>query len=620
MDRRLETMTGEDTVRAPTTSTTLASAREALRRVYGFDDFRSGQAEAIEAVLAGDDVFAVMPTGGGKSLCFQLPAIVRGNLTVVVSPLIALMRDQVSQLAAMGVAAGCVNSANPPSENRRIGRAAKDGSLRLLYAAPERLLQPDTSAFLERCGVGLLAVDEAHCVSQWGHDFRPEYLQLGALREALGGVQMIALTATADAATRDDIEARLFAAPPRRFVLGFDRPNLRLAMAAKDAGGGKLPRFIAEHKGQSGIVYCRTRKHTEALAESLRAAGHDALAYHAGMFERDRVAAQDRFLREDGVIVVATIAFGLGIDKPDVRFVCHADMPDSIEAWYQEIGRAGRDGLPADTLSLYGMRDMSLRRGQIFAGEDETRKRIANHRFDALVALCEARRCRRQTLLAYFGETAPPCGNCDLCIDGVETVDGTEDARKAMSAIARTGQRFATAHLVALLRGQRTDRMAAYGHDRLPTFGVGGGRSAGYWRAVFRQLYAAGCIEMDIVGHGRWLLTDAGRSVLRGEAPFEMRADIPGRGKRKEKEKKAPPAPTEPVDDTLLEALKAKRRAIAQAQGVPAYVVFTDRTLIEMAAHKPGTREAMARLHGVGETKLARYANAFLALIADRAP
>ena len=594
------------------------AARAAMRRVFGFEDFRPGQEDVIAAVLAGEDVFAVMPTGGGKSLCYQLPAIVRGGLTVVVSPLIALMRNQVSQLTTMEVAAGCVNSNNPPGENRRIGRAARDGSLRLFYAAPERLLQPETADFLKRCGVNLLAVDEAHCVSQWGHDFRPEYLQLRELRTALGGPQVIAFTATADAATRDDIEARLFDAPPRRFVMGFDRPNIRLAMAAKNGADAQIARFVAAHEGESGIVYCRTRQRTEDLAHALRAAGHDAAPYHAGLTIETRAAAQDRFLREDGVIAVATVAFGMGIDKPDVRFVCHADMPENIESWYQEIGRAGRDGLPADTLSLYGVGDMARRRGHIQEGEDEERKRVAMHRFDALVALCESHRCRRQTLLAYFGEASNPCGNCDLCIDGVETVDGTEDARKAMSAVARTGERFATGHLIALLRGERTDKVAAHGHDRLPTFGVGKDRTAKHWRAVFRQLYAAGCLDMDIVRYGRWLLTDAGRRVLRGEETFEMRADAV-RGRRAKPGKKPAPTRAAPADAGLFEALRARRREIAGKQGVPAYVVFADRTLIEMAEHKPRTRDEMGELHGVGEAKLARYADFFLAVVAEHA-
>ena len=595
------------------------AARDALRRVFGFDGFRSGQEDVVEAVLAGEDVLAVMPTGGGKSLCYQLPAILRGGLTVVVSPLIALMRNQISQLVAMGVAAGCVNSANPPEENRRIGRAARDGSLRLLYAAPERLLQADTAGFLKSCGVNLLAVDEAHCVSQWGHDFRPEYLQLGDLRAALDDVQMIALTATADAATRDEIAARLFAAPPQSFVHGFDRPNLRLAMALKGRADRPVLKFVADHEGESGIVYCRSRDHTERLARALRDAGHDANAYHAGMDRGRRAAVQDRFLRADGAIVVATVAFGMGIDKPDVRFVCHADMPDSIEAYYQEIGRAGRDGLAADTLTLYSVQEMSIRRAQIRDGDgaDDERKRIGLHRLNSLVALCESQRCRRQTLLAYFGETVEACGNCDLCTDGVEMVDGTEDARKAMSAIARTGERFASTHLIAILRGDANERVRLFRHDGLPTFGVGRNRTKVYWSAVFRQLHAAGCLDMDIVGHGRWVLTDAGRAVLRGDAPFAMRADVVPRGApaRRKSPPPPPPAPGGPVDDALLRALKARRRALAEEQGVPAYVVFADRTLIEMAQRAPRTREALAEVHGVGEKKLARYGEIFLRVI-----
>ena len=596
------------------------AAREVLRRIFGFEELRPGQEAIIGAVLAGEDVLAVMPTGGGKSLCYQLPALVRGGLTVVVSPLIALMREQVSQLRTMGVAAGCVASHNPPGENRRIGRAARDGALRLLYAAPERLSRPDVAEFLNRCGVDLIAIDEAHCVSQWGHDFRPEYLQLGALREALGGAQTMALTATADAATRDDIERRLFAAPPRRFVFGFDRPNLRLAMAAKNGADGQIARFVAARAGESGIVYCRSRRRTEELAQTLRASGRAAMAYHAGMPNHDRSAAQDRFLREDGVTVVATIAFGMGIDKPDVRFVCHADMPDSMESWYQEIGRAGRDGLPADTLTLYSDRDIAHRSAHIQDGEDEERKRIGMHRLSALIALCEAPRCRRQTLLSYFGEASDPCGNCDLCLDGAETVDATEDAQKAMSAILRTGQRFATGYLIAVLRGKGDDRVSRYGHDRLPTFGVGKNRSEKYWRALFRQLYAAGCTEMDIVRFGRWSVTGAGREVLRGGAAFRMRADVAGR-RRAQSRRPPPPAPAaDPADAALLKALKARRRELAEAQGVPAYVVFADRTLIDMARRKPRTEREMAGLHGVGEMKLKRYAGSFLPVIAERAP
>ena len=519
----------------------------------------------------------------------------------------------------MGVAAGCVNSHNPPGENRRIGRAARDGALRLLYAAPERLSRPDVAEFLNRCGVDLLAIDEAHCVSQWGHDFRPEYLQLGALREALGGAQTLALTATADAATRDDIVRRLFAAPPRRFVFGFDRPNLRLAMALKNGADGQIARFVAERAGESGIVYCRSRRRTEELAQTLRADGRAAVAYHAGMPNDDRSAAQDRFLREDGVVVVATIAFGMGVDKPDVRFVCHADMPESMESWYQEIGRAGRDGLPADTLTLYSDGDMAHRGARIQEGDDEERKRIGMQRLNALIALCEAPRCRRQTLLSYFGEASEPCGNCDLCLDGVETVDATEDAQKAMSAILRTGQRFATGYLIAVLRGEgrraslplSSRPPADFRRRREPARKI---LARGVSPALRRRLHRDGHCALRPLERDR---RGQGGAARRGSFPNARRRRV---NRRRRAQSRRPPAPaTDPADAALLEALKARRRELAEAQGVPAYVVFADRTLMEMARRKPRTEREMAGLYGVGEMKLKRYAGSFLPVIAERA-
>ena len=597
----------------------LSAARSVLRDVFGFEGFRPGQEDVVAAVLGGEDVLAVMPTGSGKSLCYQLPTLVRPGLTVVVSPLIALMRDQVGQLRGLGVEAASLNSANEAAENTKTYKALRDGSLRLLYAAPERLVRSETLGLLREARVALLAIDEAHCVSQWGHDFRPEYLSLGAVRDGLGGVQTIALTATADAPTRSDIIGKLFRTPPRTFVRSFDRPNLRLAMQPKAETRRQITGFVAAHPGQSGIVYCASRKRTETLAATLRGVGHRALAYHAGMEHAARGAAQDVFLQEDGVVVVATVAFGMGIDKPDVRFVCHADLPQSIESYYQEIGRAGRDGLPADTLTLYGLDDMRLRRMQIEESDaPEERKRIERGRFNALIALCEAPRCRRQTLLGYFGEESAPCGTCDLCESGVETFDGTIEAQKAMSAILRTGERFGTEHLVHLLLGDDTEALRRWRHDTLPTFGVGRDRSADDWRSIFRQIYAAGLISLEIVEHGCWRLTDAGRRVLRGSERIALRKDVlrkaAPRGRTRAPSAEAT-TPVGPAESALLAALKALRLEIARAQGQPAYVVFADRSLLEMAALRPASAQQMREIHGVGEAKMERYGTAFLDVI-----
>ncbi|MBK8174636.1 MAG: DNA helicase RecQ [Rhodospirillales bacterium] len=596
----------------------LSEARAVLRRVFGFDGFRPGQEEIIRAILAGEDVLAIMPTGSGKSLCYQLPSLVRSGLTVVVSPLIALMRDQIGQLRALGIEAASLNSANTASENADVRRMLRQRSLRLLYAAPERLVRSDTRADLREAGTSLLAIDEAHCVSQWGHDFRPEYLGLASVRDALGGVQTIALTATADAPTRADIVGKLFRVAPRTFIRSFDRPNLRLAMQPKADRRRQLASFISAHSQQSGIVYCASRKTTEALAAILCAAGHRAIAYHAGMDSATRAANQDLFLQEDGIVVVATVAFGMGIDKPDVRFVCHADLPQSIEGYYQEIGRAGRDGLPADTLTLYGLDDFRLRRMQIEASDaPDERKRIERARFNALIALCEAPRCRRQTLLAYFAETSEPCGNCDLCLNGVESFDGTIDAQKAMSAILRTGERFGTEHLVRLLTGADDAALRRWRHDLLPTYGVGRDRTADDWRSIFRQLYAAGLISLDIAEHGCWRITDAGRCVLRGQERVLLRKDVL-RAKLPVRERTRTAASATivaPEHAALLASLKDLRREFARAQGQPAYVVFPDRTLIEMASLRPSSESQMRELYGIGQAKLERYGAAFLSVI-----
>ena len=525
-----------------TEATDLDAAHRTLRATFGFEAFRPGQGEIVAAVLNGRDVLAVMPTGSGKSLCYQLPALLRGGLTIVVSPLIALMRNQVAQLCGYGIPAAALNSANDPAENRTVLDRIARGELRLIYVAPERLVRADTLELFKRAKVALLAVDEAHCISQWGHDFRPEYAALGSVQAALGGVQTVAFTATADAATRTDILQKLFSRPPELFVHGFDRPNLRLAMQAKIGGRKQVGDFVKNHAGQSGIVYCASRRKTEELAEYLRESGVNALPYHAGMEAAARSRNQDAFLQEDGIVMVATVAFGMGIDKPDVRFVLHADMPSNIESYYQEIGRAGRDGLPADTLTLYGMGDIRLRRMQIDESDaSEEQKRVDRQRLNALVSLCESPRCRRQTLLTYFGETTEPCGNCDFCCDGAEVIDGTIAAQKALSAIVRTGERFGTEHLANVLIGDDTDAIMKFSHDRLPTFGVGKEYGKQEWRSIFRQLHGAGVITLDITGYGTWKVTDAGRRVLKGAEKITLRKDTLKPGARPRAQHRTPP-------------------------------------------------------------------------------
>lgn len=602
-------------------STLLSDATERLQAVFGFQNFRSGQADIIEAVLNGRDVLAVMPTGGGKSLCYQLPALLRDGLTVVVSPLIALMRNQVAQLQGYGVAAASLNSANDYAEVRETQRSLAARKLRILYLAPERLILPETRALLVEAGVSLLAIDEAHCVSQWGHDFRPEYMQIGEAAEAMGDVQRIALTATADAGTRQEILTRLFSREPAVFVHGFDRPNLRLAIRAKNNPRSQIINFLKNHRDESGIVYCSTRKQVDETADFLAGKGYKSLPYHAGMDKAARSRNQDVFLQEDGVVMTATVAFGMGIDKPDVRFVLHANLPKSIEAYYQEIGRAGRDGLPADTLTLYGMDDIRLRRLQIEESEaSDEQKRIERQRLNALIALCEAPRCRRQTLLAYFGETIAPCGNCDLCTDGIEVIDGTIAAQKAMSAALRTGERFGVEYLIDILRGEENDRILRFAHNRLPTFGVGKEHTRNEWRSILRQLYAAGVMTFDIAGHGSWTVTPFGRSVLKGETKVDLRREIPmaktsGKRERGKSASAASVGQLGEVDQQLWSTLRAARLDLAKEQNVAAFVIFSDRSLLDMVHLKPGTRDEMRLVHGVGEAKLERYADIFLRVI-----
>jgi ATP-dependent DNA helicase RecQ len=600
----------------------LTAARRTLRATFGFETFRPGQAEIVAAVLDGRDVLAVMPTGSGKSLCYQLPALLRDGLTIVVSPLIALMRNQVAQLCGYGVAAAALNSANDQAENRSILDRIGRGELRLVYVAPERLVRTETLDLLKRAKkIALLAVDEAHCISQWGHDFRPEYAALGTVQAELGGVQTVAFTATADAATRTDILQKLFSRAPAVFVHGFDRPNLRLAMQAKIGGRKQVADFVKKHPGQSGIVYCASRRKTEELADFLRGNGVNALPYHAGMEPAARSRHQDVFLQEDGVVVFATVAFGMGIDKPDVRFVLHADMPANIESYYQEIGRAGRDGLPADTLTLYGMGDIRLRRMQIDESDaSEEQKRVDRQRLNALVSLCESPRCRRQTLLSYFGEAAEPCGNCDFCCDGAQLIDGTIAAQKALSAIVRTGERFGTEHLANVLIGENTEAVEKFGHHRLPTFGVGKEFGKQEWRSIFRQLHGAGIIALDITRYGTWSVTDPGRRVLKGAAQVTLRKDILKPATRKAARAAAHVAALADGaegDTVLFEALRRRRSELAKNQRVPAYVVFGDKTLVDMARRKPTTAAEMGAVHGVGEAKLRQYGEIFLKVIRE---
>ena len=591
----------------------MCAAATVLRDVFGFDSFRPGQQDIIDAVTRGDNVLAIMPTGGGKSLCFQLPALMRDGVTLVISPLIALMRDQVRALREAGVEAGALTSGNTEEETAEVWDALEAGRLKLLYIAPERLASGAALGMLRRIGVGLIAVDEAHCVSQWGHDFRPDYLRIGELRRALD-VPLAAFTATADGETREEIVARLFdGQAPQTFLHGFDRPNIHLAFAAKDNPRRQILHFAAARKGQSGIVYCGTRAKTESLASALREAGHAALHYHGGMDPDARRDTEMRFQRDDGLIVVATVAFGMGVDKPDIRWVAHADLPKSIESYYQEIGRAGRDGAPAETLTLFGADDIRLRRAQIDEGLAPPERRAADHgRLNALLGLAEALTCRRETLLGYFGETGVTCGACDLCDSPAEVFDGTEAVRKALSAILRTDEWFGAGHLIDILLGNETDKVRQRGHDGLPTFGVGREYDKRQWQAVFRQMMGHDLIRPDPERHGALRMTDTALPVLRGEERVSLRRDTIRTAKAS---RPAARMLVSEEDAPLLSALKARRRALAEAARVPAYVIFNDRTLIEMAETRPATLDDMAHVNGVGAKKLANYGDAFLAVI-----
>lgn len=590
----------------------MPAAATVLSDVFGFENFRPGQEEIVDAVTRGDNVLAIMPTGGGKSLCFQLPALLREGVTVVISPLIALMRDQVRALRESGVEAGALTSGNTDEETAQVWGALNAGRLKLLYIAPERLGSHAALGMLRDINVSLIAVDEAHCVSQWGHDFRPDYLRIGDLQRALD-VPIAAFTATADAETRAEIVERLFGGlDPQTFLHGFDRPNIHLAFAAKDNPRRQVLQFAAARKGQSGIVYCGTRAKTETLAQALREDGHSALHYHGGMDPNERRETEARFQRDDGLIVVATVAFGMGVDKPDIRWVAHADLPKSIEAYYQEIGRAGRDGGPAETLTLFGPDDIRLRRSQIDEGLAPPERRAADHaRLNALLGLAEALKCRREKLLAYFGETDVTCGKCDLCDSPADVFDGTEAVRKALSAILRTDEWFGAGHLIDILRGNETDRIRERGHDGLPTFGVGKEYDKRQWQAVFRQMMGHDLVRPNPERHGALTMTDDALPVLKGEQSVELRRDTIKTASRRPAVKTLVSEENTP----LMSALKAKRRALAEAAKVPAYIIFNDKTLAEMAEQRPANLDEMARVGGVGAKKLSTYGDAFLEVI-----
>ena len=596
---------------------------EVLERVFGYDAFRGEQESIIDHVAGGGDALVVMPTGGGKSLCYQVPALLRDGVAVVVSPLIALMQDQVDALLQAGVRAAYLNSTLTFAEVRAIETDARAGSLDLLYVAPERLMGERTLALLDTIRVALFAIDEAHCVSQWGHDFRPEYLQLSVLHERYPDAPRIALTATADAPTRREIAERLGLGDARVFVSGFDRPNIRYAIVPKQNPRNQLLRFLdAGHRGHAGIVYCLSRRKVEETAGWLRERGYDALPYHAGMSADERKRHQDAFVREDAVVIVATIAFGMGIDKPDVRFVAHLDLPKSIESYYQETGRAGRDGAPSDAWMAYGLSDVvTLRQMVEGSGAEEQRKRIEVRKLDALLGLCELTTCRRLALLAYFGEErADPCGNCDNCIAPPEAWDATEAAQKALSCVYRTGQRFGAGYVIDVLRGSDSERIRNFGHHRLSTFGIGTDIDANTWRSVFRQLVARGLMRVDVEGFGSLKLTEASRAVLRGTCEVRLRRDAPApRQRRRERSPQAERAALGPEHQALFDALRARRRELAREQGVPPYVIFHDVTLEAMAERQPRTLEAFAALPGVGEKKLERYAATFINVVEDHA-
>ncbi|MCK9540782.1 MAG: DNA helicase RecQ [Novosphingobium sp.] len=610
---------------APINAPTNAVALEILKTVYGYDAFRGSQARIVDHVIGGNNAFVLMPTGGGKSLCYQIPAIARPGMGLVVSPLLALMADQVAALRQAGVRAAALNSDLPGDERHALWRDIHDGSLDLLYVAPETLLRPEVLERLGRAQLSLIAIDEAHCLSQWGHDFRPSYRQLDALVGQFPDIPRMALTATADEPTRAEILSHLDIAPADAFMAGFDRPNIRYAIEEKDHPRTQLKDFLGRHEDESGIVYCLSKRKTEETAAWLRDQGHDALAYHAGMDKAAREANQMRFQHGEAVIMVATVAFGMGIDKPDVRFVAHIDLPGSIEAYYQETGRAGRDGLPSDALMLYGYEDIALRSRFIEESDaPDQRKRMERQKLEALLGLAETAGCRRQVLLSYFGDSCEPCGNCDTCAEPPKLFDGAVAAQKALSCIYRTGERFGQAYIVDVLLGVHNERIARNGHDRVSTFGIGTEHDNRTWRAILRQLIALRLVDVDLAGHGGLSIAPAGRAFLRDKPTLMLRVPPPrARREKAGRGKTGRGGAAQPVladaDHGLFQALREKRLELAREQNVPPYVIFHDKTLVELATARPASRAEMANVPGVGEAKLERYGPAFLAVIAGQA-
>ena len=587
----------------------MTTADDILRRVFGFASFRGPeQRAAVEALVADEDVLVVMPTGSGKSLCYQLPALVRPGAAVVVSPLIALMQDQVTALRQFGISAAAYNSTVTGIERHAVEQAMTEGRLDVLYVSPERLAAPGFLDFLDRVPVALFAIDEAHCVSQWGHDFRPEYRELAVLSERFPSVPRIALTATADAPTRNDIVRQLRLGNARILISGFDRPNIRYTVRPRTSETRQLLEFLEARRGEAGIVYCATRKRTEETAKALQGAGRSALVYHAGLDPEVRAANQTRFARSDDAVIVATIAFGMGVDKPDVRFVAHLDLPKSVEAYYQETGRAGRDGLPAEAWMVYGLQDVVRQRKWIDdSSAPEEQKRIERAKLESLLGFCEAAGCRRQILLAHFGDRCEPCGNCDTCLQPPETFDGTEAAQMVLSCIFRTGQRFGAVHIVDVLRGSGNERIRRFGHDGLSTWGIGKGRSEEDWRAIIRQLVAVGLVAVDHEGYGGLRLGPDCRSVLRGERRVPLRRAGRAGTPRQRGRVSVPPA-----DQAAFDALRRVRKSLADSQGIPPYAVFHDATLVAMVNRRPSSLSEMGEVPGVGAIKLERYGAIFL--------